>query len=494
MELHHVQRPPTRVPRYTAPTTLAAAFEILDAGGDRVRPIAGGSDLLVELDRGEHHDATTLLDLTRIEGLDAITHDPEAGTLRLGALVTHNQVVADPVCVDRALPLAQACLEVGSAQLRNRATVVGNVVTASPANDTISALLALGATVELTSSTGSRHVPIAEFITGFRRTQRRPDELVTALIVPTLVGDRRGVFVKLGLRRAQAISVVHLAATVAFDTDGTVAGATLALGSVAPTVVTVPDLDDRFRGRSLDAAAIEEVAFRAAEIASPIDDVRSSAEYRRSAVRTMTVRALTALVDDAQRSRWPAAPPMLWGPGFDGRFPPPAALSDSRSIEIEGDDPITATVDGAAVTAGGACGSTLLDWLRDGAGRLGVKEGCAEGECGACTVVLDGAAVMSCLVPAGRGAGASIVTVEGLAAESGLHPIQQAFIDTAAVQCGFCTPGFLVSCAVLLDEIPEPDRDQVRAGLAGNLCRCTGYGAIEAAVAVASGQRSGDQV
>lgn len=130
----------------------------------------------------------------------------------------------------------------------------------------------------------------------------------------------------------------------------------------------------------------------------------------------------------------------------------------------------------------------LLDVLREGLGLTGTKEGCGEGECGACTVLLDGRVVNSCLVPAVQAQGAEIVTVEGLEG----NPVQEAFLVHNGAQCGFCTPGMVVAATDLLHRCPAPDRSQVREGLAGNLCRCTGYSRIVDAVqAAARGEERG---
>lgn len=127
-------------------------------------------------------------------------------------------------------------------------------------------------------------------------------------------------------------------------------------------------------------------------------------------------------------------------------------------------------------------GSTLLDVLRDELGLTGSKEGCGSGDCGACTVVLDGQMVCSCLVLAGEAEGRRISTVEGVAERGTLHPVQSKFLEHGALQCGFCTPGFIVAAKALLDRNPDPSETDVRYWLAGNLCRCTGYDKIVRAV------------
>jgi carbon-monoxide dehydrogenase small subunit len=137
--------------------------------------------------------------------------------------------------------------------------------------------------------------------------------------------------------------------------------------------------------------------------------------------------------------------------------------------------PLTMTVNGRQLTLQIESDELLVDVLRDRLGLIGTKIGCNEGECGACTVIMDGQAVLSCLIPAMRAQGREVTTIEGLSDGDILHPLQQAFVEHGAVQCGYCTPGFIMSAKALLDEKQHPSRNEIKEAIAGNLCRCTGY-------------------
>jgi len=143
---------------------------------------------------------------------------------------------------------------------------------------------------------------------------------------------------------------------------------------------------------------------------------------------------------------------------------------------------LTMTVNGNEIDVAVTPNTTLLEVLRDDLGFTGVKEGCSEGVCGACTVLMNGAPIRSCLTLALEAEGAFVTTIEGLAARGQLHPVQQAFIDQGAVQCGFCTPGMILSSKALLDRSPHPTDEEIKTALAGNFCRCTGYKKILDAV------------
>src|SRR5437763_1878149 len=192
---------------YLQPTSVIETLKLLQQYGSEARLIAGGTDILVELQRGVK-PTSTLIDITALPDLNYVYHHEQV--LTIGALTTHNDILKSLHCQQYALPLVQACQEVGAPQIRTRATVAGNLITASPAYDTIPPLLALDAELVLANSAGERIVPLRQFYQGVRRTQLQAHEMLREIRIPTpTTPARRGLFLKLGLRRAQAISVVN---------------------------------------------------------------------------------------------------------------------------------------------------------------------------------------------------------------------------------------------------------------------------------------------
>ena len=456
---------------YHTPHSLDEALQLLAEHREAARLIAGGTDLIVEIERGIR-SPNLIIDITRIPGLDQITQDAQK-QIHLGPLVTHNQVAGSALCMDRAFPLAKACWEVGAPQIRNQGTIAGNLVTASPANDTITPLWVLGASVTLQSVRGKRTLSFKEFFKGVRKTSLEPDEMIVDISFPAMADDQIGAFLKLGLRRAQAISVVNVAVILRMLAD-TVTEARLALGSVAPTIIRAENAERFLTGKILTQDVIAQTARLAAQIITPISDVRGSAEYRRYMTETLTRNSLETLAAGTEHDFMPSNPIMLWGK-TNGHFSSGQSNSQTTIHTEIGDEPIVTTINGQSRTIQGANDKTLLRMLRENAQLTGTKEGCAEGECGACTVFMDGIAVMSCLTPAPQAHHRQIVTIEGLINGDSLHPVQQAFINHGAVQCGYCTPGFIMSGVSLLAERPHPSRDEIKQAITGNLCRCTGY-------------------
>jgi xanthine dehydrogenase iron-sulfur cluster and FAD-binding subunit A len=476
---------------YTA-SSIEEALSLLNKFGQKARIIAGGTDLIVEMRNGRRAPEV-LIDITRIPSLDSIV-ESDNGKILLGPAVTHNQIVASDLCMEQAFPLVQACWDIGSPMIRNRGTIAGNIITASPANDAIPPLLALEAKVELASlSRGVRSVPLGQFITGVRETIMAPDEMVTGTSLQPLNTRERGTFYKLGLRKAVAISVVNAAVVVELD-GMCLTNARIAVGSVAPTVYRAAKAEKALIGAEFNKAAILNAAQLCAEISVPIDDVRSSARYRKRMVYTVVERALMSILNGTEKEGFSKKPLKLWGK-TGGQFP---KISKSKvHHQNDNEHPIETIVNGRSFSITGANDKTLLSMLREDLGLTGSKEGCSEGDCGSCTLLLDGIAVLGCLTPAVRAHGAEVVTIEGIngKAAGSLSPMQQALIDEGAVQCGYCTPGIVMAGEALLAENLAPAHTDIRKAMAGNLCRCTGYykiiKAVESAAAAIRSENSG---
>lgn len=468
---------------YTVSST-DQAIRLLTEKGTRARIVAGATDLMLELERGVRKGVDTLIDVSRIPGFDRISLD-EDNRIHLGPLVTHNDAAASALLRARAYPLARASWEVGAPQIRNRATVAGNLITASPANDTITPLMALGASVTLRSVNQTRTIALKDFYIGVRKTVMQADEMLVDISFPAMKTTQRGTFIKLALRRAQAISLVDAAILLDLDSDS-VSSASITLGAVAPTIIHAPEAEKYLAGKKLTDEVIAEAARLTMNASKPIDDIRGSAAYRREMVRVCTMRGLRSIRDGQEQAGMPSDAVLLWGKQSPER---------GLSVRPEPHAEIVTTINGKNYSSKNGHEKTLLRFLREDIGLTGTKEGCAEGECGACTIFLDGKAVMACLVPAPRAHEAEITTIEGLALSGGLsersetktavealHPVQEAFIKHGAVQCGYCTPGFVMSAAMLMEEKENPTKNEIEQAITGNLCRCTGYYKIVQAI------------
>ena len=344
----------------------------------------------------------------------------------LGAGLTYVEAM-EPRLAEALPALAEAARTVGGPQIRNRGTIGGNLGTSSPAGDALPPLLVCGATVKLASVRGEREVALPEFVVGPKRNVLAEDELILGVSVDAT--ESRQTFMKVGPRNAMVIAVVSLAVRV----DGELRAAFGSAGPV-PTLVQA----ELARRRLVPAAC------------------RRSREPDRRRSRLRGVQ--TARAADPHEARPRPVPRMR------------------IELRINGEPHETDVWEG----------ESLLYVLRERLGFPGSKNACEQGECGSCSVLLDGKLVCACLVLAAQAEGHEVVTVEGLAEGGRLHKVQQAFVATGAVQCGFCTPGFVVATADLLARNVYPSDDDIREALSGNLCRCTGYAKIFDAVRMAA--------
>jgi len=280
------------VGRYVAPTTLEEALETLH-GSDDVTILAGGTDLMPQSKIGRTKIRSTLMNIRRVAGLGAIVRDGDA--IRIGALATVTQLMNDPLVRQHLPVLVEVCDHFASDQIRNAATIGGNVSNASPAGDTLVPLLVLDAEVELASTgdagTVRRRVPLADYFAGPGRTRRAASELLTGVRVSLPPAGHYARFFKFGTRPALDISAISIA-IAGVRNGGALSNVRVAFGAVAPTPVRARRTEQALAGQRLDAATIARAAETARDEVSPIDDVRASAWYRKELIHNMTRRML----------------------------------------------------------------------------------------------------------------------------------------------------------------------------------------------------------
>ncbi|MCS7282780.1 MAG: FAD binding domain-containing protein [Anaerolineae bacterium] len=457
---------------YLEPTSVEEAVDLLARYGPEARVLAGGTDLIVQM-KMERLAPQYLVSIGRVPGLEGIS--VQDGRTRIGARTSIRSLRNDP-WVRACYPvLAEACASFSTTQVQVMGTLGGNLGNASPASDTAPALIVYGAEAVVQGPKGTRRVSVEEFFVGPGRSVLEPGELLTAVELPPPRPGTGGAFLKVS-RVAADLAKVNAAVVLVRDGDR-VADARLAFGAVAPTPLRARKAEAVLIGQRFSEEVVAEAARIASEEIRPIDDVRSSAWYRREITRVLAYDGLYRAWERAGAPTEPL-PPVPGAPS--PAVAPPRAL---RHIRADQEVEVRLTVNGERQRVWVAPNELLLNVLREKLHLTGTKYGCGIGECSACTVHVDGRLALSCLVLAVAVDGSEILTVEGLAGRDGkLHPLQESFIRHAAFQCGYCTPGMLMTAKSLLEEIPHPTEEDVRDYLKGNLCRCTGYAAIVRAV------------
>ncbi|MGE5588982.1 MAG: FAD binding domain-containing protein [Clostridia bacterium] len=279
---------------YAVPETLMEASAFLREHAGHAAVVAGGTDVLVRLrrraGRGEEHDLRWLVDLSRIPGLSGVSS--ESGTIRIGALTTHDEIARSPIILKGAPLLAEACASVGSPQIRARGTIGGNIMNASPAADTIPALVALSATVRLSDVSGTRDIPITDVFDGPYKNRALPGEILTEVYFSALAPTCGCAFVKLGRREALAIARLSCAVVIERDDAGRVARAAIAPGACLPMPARVSSAEEILVGRFPDEPVVAAAAREAAEEMVRETGVRWSTEYKKPVLEATVRRAV----------------------------------------------------------------------------------------------------------------------------------------------------------------------------------------------------------
>ena len=453
---------------YIRPASLDGAIAALSERPD-AKILAGGTNLLVDM-KLENAAPSCVIDITQLSELRGFESSP-TGT-SIGALTSIRDLAISETLWRNHTCLAESAVAFGSTQIMMMGTLGGNIANGSPASDTVPALVVLGAEAVIVGPEGERAALVADLLVRPGKTAIQQSELLKEIRIPESSANVGSAFLKLSRVRAD-LAKVSVAVRLVRNGDRIV-NARIALGSVGPTVIRAKQASVALT----DQPFSEELVLKAAEIAAseitPIDDVRSTAAYRRASAK--------ALVFDALLLAWERA-----------EHPPIAARGESVEPILQASEPmqvgadetttIELTVNGETIELDVSPQELLLNVLREQLELTGTKYGCGIGECGACTIWLDGTPVLGCLVLAVSADGGEVRTIEGLAAPDGtLDPLQEAFIDENAFQCGYCTPGMLMMTKKLMEEIPQPTEDEVRDYLKGNHCRCTGYASIVRAV------------
>ncbi len=435
--------------------------------------IAGGSDVLVQMREGKRAGA----ELVSIYGLDELrgVSMEEDGTIRIGPLTSFSHITRDPLIRKYIGVLGEAVDMVGGPQIRNIGTIGGNTCNGVTSADSASTLFAWDAVIELTGPEGVRRIPIRDFYIRAGKVDLRPAEIQTGILIRRESYEGyQGHYIKYAMRNAMDIATLGCSVNVKLSDDRkTFTDIRIAYGVAGPVPMRAVHAEAAGKGLPVTEDSIEKISSTVLEDVTPRDSWRASKAFREHISKVLCKRALEEAVKRAESG---TEQEIEREEKADIRAGVSADAEKSFSGESGRYKLIRCRINGVDREAVVDVRASLTDMLRNDYSLTSVKKGCEVGECGACNVIIDGECYNSCIYLAAWADGKEIRTLEGLMGPNGeLSDIQQAFIDEAAVQCGFCTPGVIMSAVEILESGKEYTRDELRKLLSGHLCRCTGY-------------------
>ena len=435
--------------------------------------IAGGSDVLVQMREGKRAGA----ELVSIYGLDELrgVSMEEDGTIRIGPLTSFSHITRDPLIRKYIGVLGEAVDMVGGPQIRNIGTIGGNTCNGVTSADSASTLFAWDAVIELTGPEGVRRIPIRDFYIRAGKVDLRPAEIQTGILIRRESYEGyQGHYIKYAMRNAMDIATLGCSVNVKLSDDRkTFTDIRIAYGVAGPVPMRAVHAEAAGKGLPVTEDSIEKISSTVLEDVTPRDSWRASKAFREHISKVLCKRALEEAVKRAESG---TEQEIEREEKADIRAGVSADAEKSFSGESGRYKLIRCRINGVDREAVVDVRASLTEMLRNDYSLTSVKKGCEVGECGACNVIIDGECYNSCIYLAAWADGKEIRTLEGLMGPNGeLSDIQQAFIDEAAVQCGFCTPGVIMSAVEILERGKEYTRDELRKMLSGHLCRCTGY-------------------
>ena len=439
---------------YYDPRSLEEALTLLDTHQGDGKVLAGGQSLMPLLNMRLARP-NIVVDINRIKELNYVRASD--GGIAIGALARQRALQTEKLIAERVPILQEAAYYIAHPQIRSRGTICGSIAHADPAAELPALALALDAEMTLTSAKAARTVGAETFFQSFFTTALEANEILTEVRFPAPPKDSAWSVLEIS-RRHGDFAIAGIVAGLALDPDRQViAQARMVYFGVGPTPIRVKAAED---------ALIGQAAVRAG--------LRSGGAKRQAGHRSQQRYSCERRI-----------PPCRRGDLDQARAPRRAAetrkklMATTRTVKVR--------VNGVAYEQTVEARKTLVDFLREDVGLTGTNVGCEHGVCGACTILMNGEAVRSCIMLAAQADGAELMTVEGLAKPGGeLHPIQESFREKHGLQCGFCTPGFLMTTYELLNKHPDADEEEIKEWLSGHLCRCTGYQDILESVKLAA--------